>query len=91
MSHIDKIKDWQANPDRVADDGFEPPTPEVCAIAIGVLSLLYDRVVPDGEGGIAIEQDDGTNSKSLRIGPKGVEFIEFKNCRLVKRIKIGEY
>ena len=87
------LVEWGVRPPDSGEEGFVPPTPTVIGLACQWAQRLRDigvaapqRVVPDGDGGIAFERSDQEWFSSLDIlADRSVELLTFRNCRLVTR------
>ena len=92
---IDKLNDWQRDPDGLAEDDLIPPTEAALLRANFVVQLgaMFGsveppkRVVPDGNGGVDIEFHKG----SLEIDKNGrTERVLVKGGKVVSRETIYE-
>ena len=85
-----QLVEWGRDPSVFADDGLEPPSIDTIALARKVAVVLREhgwespqRVIPDGEGGMAFEWADGPVFESVDIGADGtVEQTVFRDCKL---------
>ena len=89
----DQLIEWGKDPSQFEDDGIEVPSGESIRRAYDVARRMHDagvppplRVVPDGDGGITFERQDGPVFQTIEIADDGsVEGIVFENSRLVSR------
>ena len=89
----DQLAAWARDPTQLGDDGVQPPSTATITRASLVASALRDfgalpptRVVPTGDGGIALQFDWGRKFVSIEIEPEGlVELFVFDDGRLKHR------
>lgn len=90
----DTLENWLRNPGQIAYDGIDPPTGRILRIALDVaeeyrdanLIAAPDRVVPDANGGIVFETQDGPILEVVHIWDDGsVEYMKFAGSQLVQR------
>ena len=95
--HLEILHSWCLSPTQLADDEVEPPTPEVIALAIGVVEsmIAHDEpapthTVPTVDGGIAFERRTGDTLQVIEIDPDGeIEALLFQYSRLIERIPLS--
>lgn len=81
-STADKLDAWRDAPESVAEYDLIPPTP----LAIGrarreeAAKPGWDRVVPDGDGGIVMERWSGVESLALEISADGTAEEVLTRC-----------
>lgn len=94
---IDMLLEWWKNPNQLIwDNDFIPPSQDLIGHACQAVSIwrdsgkdAFDRVVPDGEGGIAFEAYRGSHHVSLTLNSDlSMEFLHFEDCRLVESYNI---
>ncbi|MBN1554662.1 MAG: hypothetical protein JXA11_07945 [Phycisphaerae bacterium] len=90
---INQLSNWWKNPlQLIWDNDFTPPSRDVIDFAFREAVQwrdkncgAFDRVAPDGEGGITFEAYRGSQHESLTINADLTrEFLRFENCRLVE-------
>lgn len=92
----EKFIEWGRRPGREEDeDGLVWPSLTAVGRACDLAAFLQDiwrppdRVVPDGDGGIAFEWYRDLDSISINVQEDGtIEALCFENCRLVERIEL---
>lgn len=88
-----KLIEWGGNPEKLEDEGVNPPTRETISRAIRLAEAYRDEsyappdsVVPDPDGGIVFERRDRDVSEVLHVWEDGtVEYQLFQGVRLVVR------
>ncbi|MBN1941745.1 MAG: hypothetical protein JW849_00465 [Phycisphaerae bacterium] len=90
---IDQLESWWKDPSKLIwDNDFAPPSRDIIELAFQSANrwrdnnnIAFDRVAPDGEGGITFEAYQGLQHVSLTINSDlTVEFLRFEDCRLVE-------
>ena len=84
---------WGQDPSLLDDDEYTPPSRRIIQLAARVAIKFRDadapaplRVVPDGEGGMAFEWQEGKLFQSLNVScQEEIEFCMFDDCREVGR------
>lgn len=92
-----KLIEWGLHPEALLDEEFEPPSSEVIALAANLVRTLRDagcpaptRVVPDGEGGVSFERDDGRVFEEIDVlEDRTIDMLVFLDGRLVDRVTIS--
>lgn len=92
-----QLVEWGRDPSALADDGVTPPSQEIIGLACELAKacelagyLPPTRVVPDGGGGIAFEQQDARSYVAFLIHADGkVEFVHFKDGSLRVRRRLN--
>lgn len=87
------LVEWGRDPSGFDSDEIVPPSREIIHAACHVAMRLRDenwaaplRVVPDGDGGIAFEHEDGASFQTLHLQADGsVELLTFRDCKIVGR------
>jgi hypothetical protein len=90
-----KLIEWGKSPGRIDEDGLEFPSFEAISQAIEVIRIsdngdepAPNSVVPDGEGGIALNWSSGDELASIQVAHDGtVEYLKFIGARLVGRFQ----
>lgn len=85
--------EWGSDPGQLEDEGLEPPSREVIQLAIRCAQAYKDegrpapdRIVPDPNGGIVFERQEGDVSEEIHVWDDGtVEYCQFHGARLVVR------
>jgi len=90
----DTLENWLRNPGQLADIGIEPPAGRIIRLALDVaetyknsrLIAAPERIVPDPNGGIVFETQDGQVLEVVHIWDDGaVEYMKFDGARLIRR------
>ena len=89
--------EWGRDPSKIADEGIDPPTREMITFASEYAMHLRDRgcpppdrVVPNGDGGIAFEKWTGSFYQVIEFEPGGiVELLTYRDSRLVGREELS--
>lgn len=84
---------WGQDPSLLDDDENTPPSKRIIHLAARVAIKFRNagtpapvRVVPDGEGGMAFEWQEGKSFQSLNVScQEEIEFCVFDDCREVGR------
>lgn len=87
---------WGQDPSLLDDDENTPPSTRIIQLAARVAIEFRDaddpaplRVVPDGEGGISFEWQEGKLFRSLNVScAEEIEYCEFFDCREVGRFSM---
>ena len=85
---------WGQDPSLLDDDEYAPPSAQIIQLAAQVAMKFRDagapaplRVIPDGEGGMSFERQDGKLFESLNISSEAeIELCVFVDCREVGRL-----
>ena len=93
MTHL---LEWYENPSQLTDEDMLPPSREIIFRAYRLALKMRDsrlpgplRVLPDGEGGVVFERQDGSVFQTISIEANGcIEFISFEGSHLSTRIPI---
>ena len=96
----EKLIEWGRHPERFEDeDGYKAPGADILAQATKLVAYCRDhgvlpplRMAPDGEGGIIFDwkNHDTPLHVVAHIHPDGaMEMLEFLDCNLVARKRIG--
>lgn len=90
-----KLIEWGRQGGREDEDGVVWPSATTVGRARDLVGCLQDicrppdRVIPNGDGGVAFEWYRGLDSVSIGIEEDGtVEVLRFENCRLVERVAL---
>jgi hypothetical protein len=89
---------WHNEPDYLVDEDVLPPTRQIIYKAYRLAMALRDnrspgplRVVPDGDGGIVFERQEGAVFETISVESTGrVEVMSFEGSRLTARITLPE-
>lgn len=84
---------WENDPDRFEVAETIPPSQCAIGVARSVAAWLRgqgfaapSRIVPDADGGLALERSDGDESITIHVHDDGsVEWLQFLRCALVYR------
>jgi hypothetical protein len=93
---------WLENPAELEDDGISAPSKAVILRAYDIVNLIQaqasqtmpglipaPRIVPTGDGGIALQTGEGSVFQSLEIDADGtVELLLFHDAHLAGKIRI---
>jgi hypothetical protein len=91
---VDKLDDWLRNPAQLEDEGIDQPTGRIVRIALDIAEQYReadvfappDRVIPDPNGGIVFETEDGALLYVVQIwDDASVEYMKFDGTHLVQR------
>jgi hypothetical protein len=82
---------WEKNPELLDDEGVDAPSRIIVGQAIVVANYLKEhgvsapeRVVPDGNGGLAFAWFDGAVSESIEINADGsLEYVRIEDHQVV--------
>jgi hypothetical protein len=93
---FNKLIDWAKAPGDVDEDGLKFPSVNAISRTIDVVGLCQQwrksaptAMVPDGEGGIALDWSRGEELESIRIEDDGfAECLRFEGQRLVDRFPL---
>ncbi len=88
--------DWGLNPSFEDEDGLVMPTGLAVAKASELVTILRNRgwslptgVIPDGEGGIAFENKQGSSYQRFEIDENGrIMLLTFRDCKLLSQHNI---
>lgn len=91
-----QLADWRRNPRQLEDDDIEVPSAgtidRATAVAISMRDKGLpppDRIVPTGDGGIALQFERNNEFISIEVEPEGlVELLVFCDGRLTHRAAI---
>jgi len=83
--------DWGLNPGRLEEDDLIPPTRQALQVAGHIAQRLRDsdapppkRVVPDRDGGLAMERWEGECTTTIVVSADGgVEIIQWRGSTIV--------
>jgi hypothetical protein len=89
--------DWGKDPSKVADEGIVPPSVELITFALRYAMHMRDqgyrppdRVVPNGDAGIAFERWEGSIHEVLEFESDGiVELLSYRHSRLENRLELS--
>lgn len=92
----DQLAGWRRDPAQLEDDDILSPTADTIRRAIVVASSMRDqglsppdRIVPTGDGGIAVQFERDPEFVSIEIEPEGlVELLVFEGGKLKHRAAI---
>ena len=90
---VNRLIDWGTERANLAAEGICPPTAQSIGRACECVRALRDdgkhvpqAVVPNGEGGIVFEMEEGTVYSTLEIQADGsVEAIDYMDRRIIHR------
>ena len=90
---LDRLAEWQLSAGKTDEDDLQNPVDVAIDNARLLLTALRDaglpqpdRVVPDGEGGVVLEQTAGDTVQRVEFSAQGhVEHVVFQDCKLVSR------
>jgi hypothetical protein len=93
---FNKLAEWGKTPSKIDEDGLESPSFEAISRTIEIIGVCHGwnkpaptAIVPDGEGGIALDWSNGEELESIRIEEDGVaECLNFSGTRLVGRFSL---
>ncbi|MEZ6086446.1 MAG: hypothetical protein R3C05_00105 [Pirellulaceae bacterium] len=82
-----------SDPARLEDEGFDSPTASILRLSLDLAEKYRDAglsapnsVVPDPNGGIVFERQEGSTSEVLHVWDDGsVEYMRFLGTQLVER------
>lgn len=85
--------EWGQNPSFTDEDGLVFPSGVSCSSACKLVIYMKDRswplptgVIPDGEGGIVIENKQGSSYQCFEIDEDGlIRLSTFRNCKLLSQ------
>jgi len=88
---------WYKDPSQLMDEDISPPTREIIYKAYHLALAMRDnrspgplRVVPDGEGGVVFEWQEGSVFETIGIEANGrMEFMSFEGSYLSTRMPIA--
>lgn len=88
--------EWGRDPALLEDDDVIAPSIETIGRAFDIASVLRShglpaptRIVPTGDGGIAIQDDAGHDFVSIEIAADGtVEYLRFSGSKIVERYEV---
>ena len=97
VSVLATLKEWAGNPELLRDDGVIEPSLASIYIAIDLATRWRDqedpppqRVVPNGDGGIAFEWWSNSKSVTIEFFEDGeVEVARFADAKLISRDRIN--
>lgn len=87
----DHLIEWGRHPERLEEDDLIPPTAQAIQVAGRLAQKLRDsgalppkRVVPDRDGGLALERWEGEHTVTIMVSANGaVEILQWHGSRIV--------
>jgi len=87
---------WGLNPSVTDEDGLVFPSKKSCASAVELAARLRDHswplptgVIPDGEGGIAFENKQGSSYQRFEMDENGhIMLLNFRDCKLLSQLNV---
>lgn len=94
----ESLIEWGGDPSRLRDSDIEPPSRELITLVSRYALKLRDaglppptRVVPNGDGGIALEKFVNSSFQSIEFEKDGtVELLTFKDGKLESRHQLSK-
>ena len=91
-----KLIRWGMDRDFLRDDDLVPPSEAAIAKAFEVVSFMRERdwalptgIIPDGEGGLAFENRQGSAYQRIELDENGeMRLLSFENHRLISEYPI---
>lgn len=91
-----QLADWRRDPQQLEDEDIPPPSADTIDRVMTVAMAMHDqglpppdRIVPTGDGGIALQFELNNEFISIEVEPEGlVELLVFCDGRLTHRAAI---